>query len=458
MVPGGHTDPPRTSRGEARSVSSRRPGILVAMHRTRILQQFGLVGAVGLVAACSAESSGQTPGAVSQGGAGAAFGAGGALVGAGGAAIAVGGTGAGGDPEFVTPVTPPSSCGSLAYQSQLVPASILLVMDRSLTMACNPPPLTATADCEATPGTADPAQPTKWGILGGALSSALDTLQAVPNTSLGLTLFSNDDECGVQSAPNVGLQPLTQPQMDALKSSIGQVKPGGATPMVGATVLAYKYLHEIARATGNRFVVLVTDGVDNCQPFYEKEGVTGDPFQLLEMEIGKALSVNIRTFVIGTPGSAGARGTLSRMALLGGTARDPGCDASADPPAGTECHFDMTRTTDFAADLGAALGRIAGTTALSCEFDVPTPPDGKAIDPDKVNVDYYRGGDTSDPASKVELYRDDTAPCDTGANGWQYFEGGTKIHLCGPACEEARGDASARVVVSVDCKEQRTIR
>jgi len=71
-----------------------------------------------------------------------------------------------------------------------------------------------------------------------------------------------------------------------------------------------------------------------------------------------------------------------------------------------------------------------------------------------VNVDYYKAGDTTDPSSRVELYRDDTKPCDGGASGWQYIDNDTKIRVCGALCDEIRADASARVVVSVGCAQR----
>jgi hypothetical protein len=287
------------------------------------------------------------------------------------------------------------------------------------------------------------------------MSAAIDGLARVQNASAGLTFFSNDDLCGAQSTPNVGLGALLPPQVDALKHALQNGSPRGGTPIIGATILGFEHLHEEAMAPGNRFVVLVTDGADSCVGRYP---VTGDVVtQFLETEIPKALSVNIRTFVIGAPGSEPARGLLSKVAFAGGTARDPACDPLSDDPApGAECHFDMTRSSDFAGDLSLALERITGRAALSCEFTVPNPEAGVEIDPGKVNVDYIRTGDAANPMNTVELFRDDTAPCDQGAEGWQYTEDNSKIRLCGAVCDEVRADPLAQVIVSIGC-EQRVI-
>jgi hypothetical protein len=351
---------------------------------------------------------------------------------------------------------PREQCASAAYKGTLLPASILFMVDRSGSMNCNLPPTTDSAACEQNPVAADPNQPTKWSVISNTLSGAIDTIAAVPNTSLGLGFFSVDDTCGVQSAPSVELAPLSPPQVDALKGALGAVKPKGGTPIVGSVILAFHHLHQEAQASGNRFVVLVTDGSDSC---IGKYAVQGDVVsQLLNTEMPKAISVNIHTFVIGAPGSEPARGLLSKIAFAGGTPHDPNCDHTSDNPApGTECHFDMTRSSDFAKDLGDALQRIGGSSAMTCEFAVPASTDGKAVDRTKVNVDYYKAGKLDDAASKVELYRDDTKPCAAGANGWQYIDGDQKIQICGSACNDVLGDKAAQVVVSVGC-EQRSIR
>jgi hypothetical protein len=406
----------------------------------------GAVGGTGASAATGGEGAGT---AGSSAGAGASTGSGG-FVGAGGDPLGTGGTLI---TIPVTPVTPQDSCASAAFESHLLPSNLLFLIDRSGSMNCNLPPITDSASCEQTPVAADPGQPTKWSVIKQGLSSAFNELSKVSGVAAGLSFFSNDDVCGVTSTPNVPLQPLQKPQVDALSNALGNTTPTGGTPIVGAVILGYKHLHQEARALGNRFVVLVTDGADSCLDKYAAQGVMGDVVKrLLETELPKATSVNIRTFVIGAPGSEPARGLLSKIAFLGGTGRSTDCDHSSDDPKpGTACHLDMTQTTDFAKDLGDALRSITSGTALTCDFDVPTPSQGVAVDPNLVNVDYYKGGNLTDPQAKVELYRDDTKPCDAGAEGWQYIDDKTKIRVCGNLCDEIRADAMANVVVSLGC-------
>jgi hypothetical protein len=434
---------------------------MIAGALTMRLRKSAIVLSAAAVSACSAGPPTNAGSAGGTSGAGVlgtgAVGAG--AVGAG--AVGTGAVGAGGDPGFIiagqgggVPIAAPS-CASVAYKSSLLPSSLLFLVDRSGSMNCNLPPTTDSAECEKIAKAADPSQPTKWSVIKGALSSAFDQLGGIPNTSAALTLFSNDDVCGAQSAPNVGLKLLDGAQVGALKSALDSVDPAGATPIIGSTILGFHYLHEVAQVRGNRYVVLVTDGADSCADQYAAAGVTGNVVdRLLDVELPRALSVNIRTFVIGAPGSEPARGLLSKIAFAGGTAKDPSCDHGDDPAPGAECHFDMTRTSDFAKDLSAALQRVTGKAAMTCEFEVPKGKDGQAVDPSKVNVDYYKGGNVADPSSHVELYRDDTKPCDAGASGWQYIDGNQKISLCGQICDQVRADASAQVVVSVGCAQR----
>ncbi len=123
-------------------------------------------------------------------------------------------------------------------------------------------------------------------------------------------------------------------------------------------------------------------------------------------DVPNARLLNIRTFVIGAPGSEQARARLSQMAWEGGTASSDDCDHWDDPDKG-DCHFDMTKSTDFAADLNDALKEIAQTKILSCEFDVPKNDSGGGVDLDKVNVTFTNGD-----GDEEEILKDTSESCD----------------------------------------------
>ncbi|MDB4974083.1 MAG: uncharacterized protein JWN48_2424 [Myxococcaceae bacterium] len=333
-----------------------------------------------------------------------------------------------------------SNCEATPYLSEQLPASMLFVLDRSRSMVCNLPPLQSSADCESDPTPADSSKPTKWNITREALSAAFG---ALPNGILvGLNYFSDNGACGVDSLPAVEMEDLDDTQRGAMTDSLNQTVPDGETPIVGATILAYAHLHQEVHAPGNRFVVLITDGAESCAP-------NAIP-QLLDTEVKKARDANIRTFVIGAPGSEGARALLSELAFRGGTAGSGNCkhDIKGDPTVGN-CHLDMTTSDDFASALTAALGTVS-TAAQGCEFAVPS--SGKVDSADQVNVQYTPG-----KGGSPICYANDPRDCDSVSNGWQFAVGSdgkpdfTKVVLCGTACDAIRKDPSAKVDILLGC-------
>jgi hypothetical protein len=360
-------------------------------------------------------------------------------------------------------------CNAQPYQSQKLPASVLFLVDRSGSMACNPPPLQNSTSCEQTFAATDPTKDTKWQITVTALKKVFDNLVAQKSTaSVGLSFFSNDNQCGVQSMPSVGVNALSVPQVSALKASLDLTTPNGGTPMVGGTVLAYAYLHQEATkgpgctgalcgAHGNRYVVVLTDGADSCSSSTSLDpadapkctSAGGCTNYLVQKAAPDALNANIKTYVIGAPGSEPARGYLSALAFAGGTPRNGGCNHDPTSASG-DCHFDMATSQDFAADLTAALANISGAT-LGCEFSVPQTTG--VVDSTKVNVQYTAGG-KGDPT----CFAYNSGACDSGSNGWQFAkkpdgtEDLSKVVICGKSCDTVRADVGAKVEVLIGCK------
>ena len=335
------------------------------------------------------------------------------------------------------------SCKRSTVESNLLPANILFVLDRSASMLCNPPPTTGSAACEQMPVRANMRAASKWEITTQALTAAIRALP--PNATVGLSYFSNDDQCGVSSTPSVPLVVNTPAQQDAIARSIQSVKPGGGTPIVGATILAYALMHKSALAGqifGNEFVVLITDGAQSEQCSYAPRCMDAASCTklLVDEEVPKAAGrgVGIRTFVVGVPGSEPARTVLSQIAKQGGTA-----PSDCDPQRGN-CHFDMTMVPDLGAALSGALAQIAGQ-AVSCELNVPKPDQGE-LDLSLVNVVYTPSGGRE----PVLVKKDDRKPCES-SNGWRYIDDNTKIQLCGAVCEGVRSDSGARVDVVLGC-------
>jgi hypothetical protein len=427
----------------------------VSLRRVLVTSSF-LLSAFGLVGACSSDSGPDDEGSGNQGAGGSSKGgsdSGGAPNGEGGsAAQSVGGTGgslggsggkggstsdAGSDGEGGE-----QACATTRQEAKLAPANLLFVIDKSGSMNCNPPEgdEALNARCANFPVKEDPSLPSKWEVTTEALSNALDTLALQPNVRVGMNLFPRDSSCRVESAPNVEVATLDTAQRTDIGDVLSETTPSGETPIAGATILSYAHLSEALRAgdlDGNVFVVLLTDGAETCKE--------SELPKLLAEDVPNARLFNIRTFVIGAPGSENARSLLSQMAFVGGTASSANCNHSDAQPDEGDCHFDMTTSADFAADLDAALQEISRTKVLSCEFEVPENPDGGGVDLNKVNVTFQ----PSD-GELEEIPKDTSAECDEAA-GWQYSADASKIVLCGDVCDRVQDDAEGQVRIVLGC-------
>ena len=331
----------------------------------------------------------------------------------------------------------------MTEQSSLLPSNLLFLVDRSGSMRCNPPPTTSSEDCEMNETRLDTMMASKWELTRRAV---LTTMATLSNTNaLGISYFSNDSRCGVSSVPNVVVAANTVAQREVIASSFAGITPNGSTPLVGATVLAYKYLHQTALQggiSGNSYVVLITDGEqsENCSdPSYCDDAASCSELLIQQAAIAAQPDVNIRTFVVGVPGSERGSTVLSRLAKAGDTAPKD-CDPETD-----SCHFDISREDNLEAALQQALQKIAGAT-YTCELELPKVQGGGAVDLSRVNVVF-----TPHEGPVQVIPQDLKAPCGRGAQGWQFDPAQGLLHLCGVSCSTVRGDRGGRIDVVLGC-------
>ena len=383
--------------------------------------------------ACSPETSGDGGGGLS-GGSGGKSGSSGTSSGGMSGGFSFGGSGATGPGG--TGSLGDAACTGADVAGERTPANILFIVDRSGSMNCNPPPIQASANCETTPRPTDPAQPIKWNIVKDALKTAIAGLPVT--SSGGIVYFPNDNLCGVSAQPDVPVDYLNPTHVAALHASLDGVMPSGNTPIVGGVTLGYEYLRQ-AMLSGDKFVVLLTDGQETCAASQVND--------FRDKTVPQAFSIGIRTFVIGAPGSENASGLLSQVAFNGGTPQAAGCDHSGMNSAPMKCHFDMTASgNNFAQQLNQALDAISSST-VSCEIDIPPPPDGGKLDLSKVNVTLLPGG-TSPPQP---LAQDKTRKCSAGSD-WEFNADQTKIVLCPNTCSTYKSNRNASVKIELGCE------
>jgi hypothetical protein len=275
-----------------------------------------------------------------------------------------------------------------------------------------------------------PGQGSKWVQTRRAVLSAIDGMPG--ETSVGVVFYPNVP--GNTAMPcfdrrtAVGLEVLDAPrQRQQIRQAFNNQNPEGGTPTHDAYDYAVAQLQQ-SDAVGQRFIVLITDGIPTYTLGCDTSGRRGNDNEVdstpLIAAAADAQAGGVRTFVIGSPGSEGARESLSRMAEAGGTSR-AGCSHNGP----NYCHFDMTQQNDLAAGLVEALKAIAGL-ALSCSYDIPAPPRGAMLEPGKVNVLF------TDVGGEPELIGQSAGG--SCSDGWQYSADQTRIQLCGATCERIR--------------------
>jgi len=298
----------------------------------------------------------------------------------------------------------------------------------------------------------------KWDVTRAALSEAIASLS--PLVPVGMLLYPNKasnysttiqpvEECVavdklVKMAP---LQGAMSPQRAALKRAM-EVQPESYTPTHDAYLYALNEGLRRESTQTRRSMVLITDGTPTIA--LGCIGVGGplepSPTQPIVDAIKSARDEGIATFIIGLPGSAedamgnNLRPWLSDAAKAGGT-ESPSCSSSGP----NYCHMDMSDSTDMSVELKVGLAQIAGRVIDGCTFELPEPPEGEIIDPNKSHLMVTRGDGTT-----VLLRADKEGECD---EGWQFSTEGDAV-LCPDRCKVFKLDPKAVLQISFGCNSQ----
>jgi hypothetical protein len=322
----------------------------------------------------------------------------------------------------VVVISEDASCSTTTADARRLPVNLLIVLDRSGSMADRG----------------------KWTAAVTGLRTLLGRLD--PGIRVGLTMFPAPagagaaDRVATYDTPIVPIEALGTNRA-RLDSVLSGASPTGNTPMNCATEGSRNYYGAFTM-DGSRNVILITDGVPTsecttapmCALFPPDfacllaQGNVASNEVRVSVARGARGTPPIRYFVAGTPDASDT--FLSDLAFTGNTPRTPDCQRT------TSCHYSL-QTGSFEADLTRALDDIRGR-AVSCEFAVDADP--SRVDPSRVNVNVTAGGAATIVPRDVDHN-----------NGWDYSPGMRSVVLHGPACTRVLADDNAQVRIVFGC-------
>jgi hypothetical protein len=356
-----------------------------------------------------------------------------------------------------------SACSSWSSELEVAPSLLEFVVDTSGSML------------ELAPQ----SKLSKWAVTRDAISAAIE--EFLPDdTAIGILFFPNQatipnqlandpnsaplpvSEC-VNTAAMVKVGPLGaqgSAQRAALAQSLANVQPAGGTPTDDAYVYALANGMQPAVQTYPgyvRYMVLITDGQPTILQGCKGTGETAHPVDWTPIE-GRIRDAAdspsaIKTFIMGTPGSAAQSTTgedgrpwLSLAACVGRTQRSEDC--SNEGP--NYCHYDLSGSSDLAKDLTDGLRDI--TRKIPCRFNMPSAPANCVLDSASLNV-IYQENYSNGQAGQTWIIGQSDASCGTAGadDGWYVDPDANMIVLCPTTCQTVQSDQKARLEILSGC-------
>lgn len=299
-----------------------------------------------------------------------------------------------------------ANCGAVTHTATMLPADILIVLDRSLSMLSDKNDLPCLGGCGAK---------SKWYQVTTALNTVLNSTDAMVNWGL-LYFGAETTVCGTTLSPSV---PVAMMNASAISQAfVGQPSPTGqlGTPTRSAMINAVTYLTSMTDSNP-KYLLLATDGAPNCAP---GGGLLVDDAVGSEQAVADALAVGYPTFVVGI-GNTGDTAVLNAMAMKGGK-----------PVLGAPGGNSFYQVNDTA-DLEKALGDIVGTVT-TCVFDIGRPPNAQT------NVD------------EIVVFGDGHQIQHNVTDGWDFSQSDkTQVTLYGSSCDAVTSGAIKSVTVTFGC-------
>ncbi len=293
-----------------------------------------------------------------------------------------------------------ANCGVTTLGTTRQPPDLLLVFDKSGSMAEDP----------ATGANCNPAAtcPSKWNQAKTAINTALMNSTMV---NWGLKLFSDPtgNGCVVNAGADVNIGANTAA---AITTALGRTGPNGNTPTTLALQRGGDYLASLTDPNP-KFMVLVTDGAPTCGPGGGNN--PPDDANAIAM-VTTQLNRGFGTFVVGlaTTTDMQANTTLTSMSTNGGH-----------PRTGTPNYYPAANTDE----LVTALASI-GNLVRSCTFALSSAP------PDPLAVKVQADGMTVPPSA---------------TDGWGYNQAMTSVILTGSYCQRVLDGTIMNVTVLFGC-------
>ena len=371
------------------------------------------------------------------------------------------------------------TCATGQYQAQQQPAAMLVLLQRSGSMAQN----------------------NKWTFAAQAIVNALDAdvfdtmtlgFMAAPSSEVTgpACVFNVPVACGVPAFPQVNLSlagPLKSTANAGVRANIKawltQNAPdqsaGEGDPLYDAIQSGIGTLQGFT-GPGRRILFVVTDGAISCTSLSTrtanafKDGNNcpdwENPNNIITLvnQANTNQTMPIDTFIVGVPGAdtydpTGVndppyhmRAALSDIAYAGSPANVPAncthtnpfhpttsSDATIDPDPTTSCHFDMTQNYT-SQQVATAIAQVRGQV-LGCIFDLPTPEAG-TVNLTEVNVSYEVNG-----GAQSSLYKRATPTEDCSQTGCWDYTATNQVELYGKACTDVMGATNADVEITVGC-------
>lgn len=299
---------------------------------------------------------------------------------------------------------PGGSCGQSNIAITPLPADILIVQSKALSMVDGWDDQPCQGGCGAS---------SKWSQASRAITTVVAETETTMNWGL---VFYGASTCGTTTTPQVSVGPMSS---QAVINAFAANQPATGNPIETAVNDAATYLLTLTYPNP-KYLLLLTDGLPNCGP--GDTSTTADDSLGAEAAVANAKMLGISTFVVGlaTASDATATATLDQMALNGGQAL-----ASE-----TSAYYSVTDTDSLVAALTAVVG-----AAASCTFALPQVPVGLT----DVAVS------AKDATGRIVVIPRDT-------DGWSYADGSHDvITLDGAACANLRSGAYSNFQVSYAC-------